>query len=409
MKICPSLTLFSTAALLGTAHATLPLVDGTSYPDLFGPAGDVTVTPPPPGILDLTLGGTATGTLGDHWDATAAGGARLSALGVTVTQTGAQVALTGDELEFRLSNAPSSSLLGALGVGTALDLSWSATATFDDSGNELTLQPNSVYRVSFDVDGGGNLLNSTLGIAPSFGIELLDGSGASIGYSGGGTVANILGIELIEIIGAPAGSGTATVQFQTGETVPAGAGKVRFTASAALPSTVLGIGTDFATVSNLEVTYIDPYTLWIEDTGLTDEEDRLPDADPDGDGRNNIEEFALATDPEVSDVPVVYSAVGNTNAGGPPESVFVMTTPVRSGAEFSPDGGDQIATQDGANYRVEGSFELLTWEAAVTEVSPNNFFQVGLPELPEGWEYRSFRVPGQTTDTPRAFLRVRVD
>lgn len=29
-----------------------------------------------------------------------------------------------------------------------------------------------------------------------------------------------------------------------------------------------------------------------------------------------------------------------------------------------------------------------------------------LPELADGWEYRSFRVPGQTSDTPRAFLRV---
>ena len=98
--------------------------------------------------------------------------------------------------------------------------------------------------------------------------------------------------------------------------------------------------------------------------------------------------------------------VGDPDGPGTESSVLVMTLPVRSGATFTSDGGDQIASQDGVDYRVEGSFELLQWTLAISEVVENENFANPLPELSEGWEYRSFRVPGQTSDTPRAFLRV---
>ena len=51
------------------------------------------------------------------------------------------------------------------------------TATFDAAGKELFLLPNSVYQVSFDVDGSNGLLKSTLGLFPTFGLEMLDGAG----------------------------------------------------------------------------------------------------------------------------------------------------------------------------------------------------------------------------------------
>lgn len=413
MKRCLPLTLVSLACLPGISLGSTPLVDGSNYPGLFGAPGDVSVTTPIPSgaILGIYLGGSNSGPLGSHWSVQANGGAVSGSnliSEIRLSDTGAQVALTGSALEFNVDNPPGS-LLGSLGVGLAVNLSWSATATFNSPGEALTLQPNSVYRVKFDVDGGSGLLNSTLGIAPTFGVELLDGSGASISYSGGGTLANVLGLELLEIVGAPAGSGTATAQFQTGSSVPAGAAGVRFTGSAALPATALGIGTNFATVSNLEVIYVDPYTLWIEDTDLTEPDDQLTDADPDGDGRTNLEEFAVATDPEVSDVTPVYVATGDADGAGPETSVLVMTIPVRTGAEFGEDDGDQVASQDGAGYRVEGSFQLLDWALAISEVAPNTTFAGTLPPLAAGWEYRSFRVPGQTSDTPRAFLRLIVN
>jgi hypothetical protein len=381
------------------------------YPGLFGPSGDRTVTPPSIPVAGLfQIGGSVSGDLGTYWNATATGGAVVGTHVLTelrVAESGAQVALTGSSLKFNLSNNPDS-ILGALGTGVGLALTWSATATFDEVGNPLVLEPDSTYRISFQVDAGDGLLNSTLAISPSFAVELLNGAGDPVGFAGGGTTANLIGLELLTVVGAPAGSGTAVVDFRTGATVPAGPAGIRFSASATLPASIAGIGTEFATISELSVGEIDDYTLWIEDNEVPSGQSDRGD-DPDGDGRSNLDEFAVASDPMVGDGNNIVATVGDPDGPGPESSVFVMTLPVRAGADFSADGGDQVALVDGIDYRVEGSFDLLGWDLAVTELAPNDGFANPLPALPAGWTYRSFRVPGQTSDTPRAFLRLMVD
>ncbi len=409
MKRCLSLTLTVLAATNGISRGQI-LPAPVTFPGLFGPPAQLTVTPPPVAAgspLELHLGGSATGSLGTYWNATATGGAVLGSNLVTelrLAESGAQISLTGTELKFQLAN-DSETILGSLGSGATLSLTWSATAVLDAPGNEFVLEPQTTYRLRFDVNAGDGLLNSALSISPTFGVELLNGSGAPVGTSSGGTVANLIGLQLETTAGAPAGTGTATVFFQTGASVPAGAAGIRFTGSASLPSSVSDIGTDFATVSNLSIGAVDAYTLWIEGSDLAPE-NYDPNADPDGDGRSNFDEFALATDPAVSDPSSIHVAIGDPDGPGTESSVLVMTLPVRSGATFTSDGGDQIASQDGVDYRVEGSFELLQWTLAISEVVENENFANPLPELSEGWEYRSFRVPGQTSDTPRAFLRV---
>ena len=97
------------------------------------------------------------------------------------------------------------------------------------------------------------------------------------------------------------------------------------------------------------------------------------------------------------------------DAGGSQTSAFVMTIPVRAGAQFSSDGGDLVASKDGANYRVEGSYDLMTWTLAISEVTANQPFVSNLPPLPIGWEYRSFRLPDQTPNKPEAFIRAKFD
>ena len=262
MKRCLPLTLAILAATLGISRGQ-SLVDGTNYSGLFGPADDVTVTPhtTPPGglLLDLSVvldpTEQVTGPLGDYWTATATGGAdgylTVAFLNVRTNSTGAQVALTGDALEFNIDNDPAT-LLGALGTGLNVGLGWSATATFDAPGEVLLLSPNSIYELSFDVDGSDGLLNSTLGLTPSFHVEFLDG-GNAVGSAGNGSLVNVLGLNLLGIIGSPPGSGRATVQFQTGNTVSGNAAGVRFSASALVPATLLGIGTQFASISNISV------------------------------------------------------------------------------------------------------------------------------------------------------------
>jgi MYXO-CTERM domain-containing protein len=262
MKCCAPLLAAALVTTLGISDGQT-LVDGSNYPGLFGPEDDVTVTPPPlPSgtIAGVHLGGSASGALGTYWQAQANGGAVLGSnlLGeVRLAETGAQVALNDSGgLEFNISNDPGS-ILGALGVGLGLTMNWSATATFDEPGEELFLLPNTIYRVVFDVDGSNGLLNSTLGLTPTFGIEMLDGAGNAIDSpADDGSLVNIIGLELLGIIGSPPESGRATVDFQTGSTLPGGTAGLRFTGSAILPATALNLGTNFATISNLSVTAV---------------------------------------------------------------------------------------------------------------------------------------------------------
>ncbi|WP_035610177.1 hypothetical protein [Haloferula sp. BvORR071] len=399
--------------------ASQTVVSGTNYPNLFSPAGNVTVTPPaiPDGVdlVTVELGGSESGPLGTYWTAEANGGAVLgtNVLGaligeVRLAETGAQVALTGSALQFNIDNNPNS-ILGALGTGLGVSLNWSATAKFNAPGHALTLSPNTTYLISFDVIGGSGLLNSALGITPTFTTELLDGANAPVGISGGGTLLNLVGLQLAPVTGAPAGTGRATAEFRTGASVSAAPASVRFKGSAVLPASLVGIGTQFANVSNLSVVVKDAYSVWVEDHGITNAADQLSDADPDHDGKPNLQEFALATDPNSGTQQDTYFTVGDPDGSGPETSSFIMTIPVRSGASFATDNGGLEATQDGAHYRVEGSYELANWTLAISEVTPNAAFTAGLAALPGGWTYRSFRVPGQTSSTPRAFFRVLVD
>ena len=413
MKRCLSLTLVSITGFASSLRASETVVDGSSYPGLFGPVDDVTVVAAaiPSGTpLAVQLGGNASGALGTYWTAQATGGAVLGSnlLGeIRLAETGAQVELTGSTLRFDLSSSPGA-ILSELGVGLGLSLTWNATATFNAENNELALAPDTVYRVSFDVDSGSGLLNSVLSISPSFGVELLDGASVPVGYVGGGTLANIIGLEQIEAIGAPEGTGRVTAQFRTGSSVSTAPARLRFTGSATLPASISDVGTNFATVSNLTVVEVDPYTVWVEENDV-DESMQDPNADPDSDGKPNSQEYALATDPNSGGHDDVDFRIGDPDGGGSQTSAFVMTIPVRAGAQFSTDGGDLVAAKDGANYRVEGSYELMTWNLAISEVTANQPFVSNLPALPVGWEYRSFRLPDQTPDTPRAFIRVKFD
>lgn len=254
MKCSLPLLLLALACSPGISGGQVLVDSSSNYGDLFGPDGSEVTVDPTDALIGLEFGGSNTDVLGSYWNSTAEGGASLKIV-IGVAETGAQVALNDGELQFNISNNPAS-ILGALGIGGTLDLDWSATATFDKSGSQLLLAPNTTYQLTFDVDGSNGLLNSTLGISPTFGVELLDGSGSAVGAAGGGTLVNLIGLELLGIVGSPPRSGRAVVQFQTGSTVASGAAGVRFTGSASAPATVLGLGTEFASITNLNIAIV---------------------------------------------------------------------------------------------------------------------------------------------------------
>ncbi|MES2736436.1 MAG: SdrD B-like domain-containing protein [Verrucomicrobiota bacterium] len=220
---------------------------GTAYASIFSPAGSVTVDPSNGNLLSLVLGGTAGPVDVGFWNLKANGGMSIVLPGLGLTESGSRVSLDDSALKFQVSNN-ASSLLGWLGVGTAINSSWEATATFNKPDAPIELQPNTRYTVSFLVDGSNGLLQSGLGISPTFTLELLDGAGNAISSQSSGTLVNLLGL-----LGTGVTSGTVNLTFITPGTVGAGAAKLRIKASAALNTTVLGLGTTFASIRNLQV------------------------------------------------------------------------------------------------------------------------------------------------------------
>lgn len=128
--------------------------------------------------------------------------------------------------------------------------------------------------------------------------------------------------------------------------------------------------------------------------------------DPDGDGSNNLVEFALDGDPARGTVSGKSSTRTKSLAG---DEFLLMTLPVRDGAVFSGSPA-KSAEADGVIYQVEGSDGLVVFDREVTEVSPA--MAEGMPAPRPGWSYRSFRLEGAVGGArPRGaagFLRVRI-
>lgn len=226
------------------------LVNGTNYSDLFGPNGSSVSSPtPPPILVGLHVGNSAgPSPMGTYWESSVSGAVALSALGANIAVSTPQTSLDGSALHFNLVN---SGLLGDIAGLGAVNASWTSTATFDKAGNQLILQPNTTYRVSFLVDGNAGLLNSGITVDPTFNVRLLDGADTAVGSSGNGTLVNVLGL-----LGTGVPSGTVTVDFTTGNTVNSGPASLEFSAGGIATVSLLGSGNNFATVSGLSITQV---------------------------------------------------------------------------------------------------------------------------------------------------------
>lgn len=153
------------------------------------------------------------------------------------------------------------------------------------------------------------------------------------------------------------------------------------------------------------------YASWAATAGLNDSDaahSSAKDADPDKDGHTNFYEFAFGGDPlsGINDGKVV-GKVATVGA----DQVMTLTLPVRTGAVFSPDSGDQLsALIDGIHYRIEGDGDLGTFADTITAVTGGDAatIQTGLPALSSGWSYFTFRSPGTILTTSKAFLRAMI-
>ena len=66
-------------------------------------------------------------------------------------------------------------------------------------------------------------------------------------------------------------------------------------------------------------------------------------------------------------------------------------------------GNSQEATVDGLRYRISGTTDLATWWDTITEIIP---MTEGLPAIPAGYAYHTFRTAGPVAGTPTDFIRL---
>ena len=151
----------------------------------------------------------------------------------------------------------------------------------------------------------------------------------------------------------------------------------------------------------------EPFQPWIATYFPTPGDPRAAkDADPDGDGLNNLQEFAFDSDPTA---PASSGKVRSRVTTIGSDQVLVITLPVRGTSSSPAFTGDtaKSATVDSLIYTISGSLDLASWDQAVTEVTPA---ESDMPvTLDSGWSYRTFRLAAPVIGTnPTGFLRVTV-
>jgi len=274
--------------------------------------------------------------------------------------------------------------LGTFGsVDSSASVSIAAGATFDTSGLLVYAIPTG-KPVSFGINAAGS------GSSGKITADELDITNATVTYNITGTPDDPVYV-------------LATYTTLTGSTF----------LSAPTPPT--GYTLNYAYEGNkiALVSAATPYDTWATAKGLTSG-NNAKNADPDGDGKNNLYEFAFDGDPlsGTNDGKIVGKVA---SVGG--SQVLTLTLPVRGTVTptitpiFSDSSGDQLsALIDGIYYRVEGDETLSSFDSSITEVTGTDAtnIQSGLPALSTGWIYRTFRAPGNTTTTPKAFLRAKI-
>lgn len=134
------------------------------------------------------------------------------------------------------------------------------------------------------------------------------------------------------------------------------------------------------------------------------------DADPDGDGTNNLPEFAFNGDPrDGTSNGMFFTRV--IDPGGANSALTLTCAMRRSSTTTFPVSGVQTATLNGVTYTIHGSTFLSgNWESPVSHVGKSDDPPAGsglLGLAGTGWEYRTFSAFNGLAN--KGFLRARVE
>ncbi|BCU77183.1 autotransporter-associated beta strand repeat-containing protein [Luteolibacter sp. LG18] len=152
------------------------------------------------------------------------------------------------------------------------------------------------------------------------------------------------------------------------------------------------------------------YATWASSRGLaTGVNDGLA-ADPDGDGKNNLREFAFDGQPMSGmEEGNILAKIGQVSG----QPALTISLPVRNGAIFSSTGGELISSLvDGVVYHIQGAVDLQNWSfIPVQELTGPDAaaLQSALPAPGPGWTNRTFYIPGSDpAGSPKVFIRAKV-
>ncbi len=133
--------------------------------------------------------------------------------------------------------------------------------------------------------------------------------------------------------------------------------------------------------------------------------DKLPGANPSGDGVSNLAKFAFGGDPS-SGADKGSPLVKTVDANGDSVKDFSLTLQVRAGATFTAGGNGTLIsnTVDGISYRIEGSTNLVNWTSQVSEVTPN----LGSGSPKTGYVFKTFRLNAGNGLSGKGFIHAFV-
>lgn len=229
---------------------------------------------------------------------------------------------------------------------------------------------------------GGSLSVSSASFANAADVKLSAGTTLQLDFTGADTVDELLIAGVAQAIGewGAIGSGAPNTTAAIN-----GTGRLLVTTGPAAP---------------------DAFTAWISSfPALTSAAGKEKSADPDGDGWNNLAEFAFAADPSAAGVvPRFFPAAEDTNSDNAPEALLVIA--VRTGAVFTGTPAPS-ASVDGITYAVQGALSPADFGGAgAPAVTPLGIW-TGQP-APAGWQWQRFRLEGSAGLPGKGFLRAKV-
>ena len=376
-------------------------------PPAAGLAGNLTTTT---GTLTKTGSGTwAISGSSTYTGATAINAGTLKITGgslantaITVSGTGILAVQPGSSTTINVGTTATAAAGASLNLGAlTFDMADGFVSTVNlrqgstFASNALTVTGGATFKMNLGT-AGANLLAVTKQASVSGTVNVtLDTAGASSLTAG-----------TYNLITAASGltSSSPTWQFTGGgttQTVTVGASSYDLTLNASDTAISVTVVVSGATT---------PYDDWCVIKGLdgtSGKEKGLTD-DPDGDGHNNLAEFAFNGNPlSGADNGQVYVLQSDSDADGDSTKELILTLAVRKTTGAFTAGAPATATSatDGISYAIEGSLNLSGFGATVT---PVGFVDPGVALTDAThYEFRSFSLSGSNGLPTKGFLRAK--